>query len=153
MPSIRLRATVGPLLRWSLLLGVTLGVVAGLLGMHVVLSVSTSSAHHGMAASASASHAAHEGELLPEAIATHSSVHGPEASPDNCNCPPTGHGAAVAHHGDCSPTLGQQAPSVPLPGTLNKFAAGSLFPATLGHEALDRTPPAPSLAQLSISRT
>ncbi len=115
MTGVHSAAIAGSLPRWTLLLAAALGVLAGILGMHVVAGASLDPAHGGMASSARASHVVHGDDLLPAAVAAHRTSHGPAELQADCNYPPAGHGADAAHHGDCSPTFCQPAPSVPLP--------------------------------------
>ena len=151
--------TAGSFVRWGGLLAVVLAIIGGLMGMHVLngapaVSASSSSMSAAMVTHGMTGHSSTPVHSVAETAHTASaaSLGHVNAVPD-CGCTLDGCAAAMAMHGDCTPTLSSPVLHVPLPGTLCTHAAGTSFAVVPGHKSSDRIPDPPSLEKLSISRT
>lgn len=151
--------TAGSFLRWAGLLAVVLAIIGGLMGMHVLngapavstapSGMSAAMMTHGMAEQSST----HVQDAAETAHAASAAALGHVNAVPDCGCSPDGCAAAMAVHGDCTPTVSSSVLHVPLPGTLSTHTAGTTFVVVPGHKSSDRIPDPPSLEKLSISRT
>ncbi|POH57159.1 DUF6153 family protein [Arthrobacter glacialis] len=151
--------TAGPIVRWAGLLAVVLAIIGGIMGMHVVNGPPAVSAAPSSMTAAMMTHALTEQSSTPVHLAaesghsTSASALGQVNAVPECDCSPAGCAAAMAMHGDCTPTISSLVLHVPLPGTLSTHATGTAFAGVPGHKSSDRSPDPPSLTKLSISRT
>lgn len=157
----------GTLLHWGGLLTLVLAIIGGILGMHVLAgaqagtigpahTMSASSGTTAEATVAAAPAAAHPtASPVPPSVdhAASSAVSGHQGSMAVCGCSPSACDMSMASHGACVPFAGSATPAAPQPGLVPDPATG---PITMGHakpKPADLFSNAPSLTQLSISRT
>lgn len=150
-----------PSLRWSTLVIVVLALIGGILGMHVIGSMSAGAMTPATMVSAGTAPsmmiqatpvATHDGH--PVGMATNgASVLEPSQPGLLSECSPTACHASMDMHQGCVPLPGSTVVNVSLPGILAHLAAGAAFLAAPGYKSADRSPDPPSLHQLSISRT
>ncbi|MBP2414699.1 hypothetical protein JOF48_003498 [Arthrobacter stackebrandtii] len=139
-----------PCRRHVALLAVLAGLVAALLGMHVMaggpLPAGTSGAHAASMAAAPASALVHEAGM----------VSGLPASADgsmDMACPATGHGQELPSHGGCAPLPVASLLGLASPATLGAWSLKVPFPRVPGRAFRHRPSGAPSLEQLQVNRT
>ncbi|WP_125610017.1 hypothetical protein [Specibacter cremeus] len=154
-----------PIVRWGVLAAVVLGIIGGILGMHVLGGAQAAP----MAPTAMSGVVSTTGSLVEStpvaghtvaahAVSPDSATAGP-ATPDRtggptvCGCAPSGCGASMAMHGTCVPVPGSAALTIPIPDVLGLASTDTPLTSASGPKSLDRVPDAPSLNQLSISRT
>lgn len=159
----------GSVLRWGGLLTLVLVIVGGMLGMHVIgggqagsmLPTHVSSGNVGTTAGpavAAAPVVAHSSSFEARTLsaadhAEGSAVPGHQGSTAVCGCSPSGCDASMAGHGACIPVAGSATPAAPAPGLVPDPAAGPTEPDHATPKPADLFSHAPSLTQLSISRT
>lgn len=155
----------GSVLRWMGLITLAVAIVGGMLGMHVIGSAQATpmaSAHISTAAASGATDVAEaSADARPAASPTMSAADHAEvaaaASPHGnmnvCGCSPLGCEMPMASHGSCTPFAGDGIPAAPQPGLVPDPAAGPTSSDHAGYKSAGRIPDAPSLTQLSISRT
>ena len=155
----------GSLLRWVGLITLILIITGGLLGMHVIGSAQaapTASAHISTAAASGAADVAGApADAHPAASPTMTAAHHAEVAAvaslhgnmNACGCSPLGCEMPMASHGACIPFAGAGTPAAPEPGLVTDPAAGPTLSGHEGYKSAGRIPDAPSLTQLSISRT
>ncbi|MCC9066762.1 hypothetical protein [Arthrobacter cryoconiti] len=163
---------------WAGLLTLSLVIMAGLLGMHMIggaqaASMSPMAQASPMAPMAQASPMAPMAQASPASsmapasqahratqpamsIADHAKV--PDASnhldsATVCACSPSGCEMLMASHGSCIPAVGAATPAAPQPGLAPDPSAGPTSSDRAGYKFIGRLLDPPSLTQLSISRT
>lgn len=147
-------------LRWSRLVVIVLALVGGILGMHMIGSMSAGSLTPPNLVSAGAapvmmiqSTSVIPYDGLADGRTDGAFVPDPTELEMLCGCPVTGCPASMDMHQACVPLWGSATVSIPLPGTLAHLSPGGFYLAASGCKSADRSPDPPSLSQLSISRT
>ncbi|MHA7176967.1 hypothetical protein ACX80D_09945 [Arthrobacter sp. Sr24] len=149
-----------PSLRWSRLVVIVLALVGGILGMHMIGSMSVGPMIPPNIVSAGAT----PGVMVQSTSATPydgftygttDGVSAPNATEYGmlCGCSSADCPASMDMHQGCVPLIGSTVGSIPLPGTLAHLALGAIYRAAPGYKSADRSPDPPSLTQLSINRT
>lgn len=148
-------------LRWSRLVVIVLALVGGILGMHMIGSMSAGPLTPPTLVSAGAdpvmmiqstSDIPYDG--LTDGRTDGASVPAPTELEMLCGCPSAACPASMdIMHQACVPLWGSAAVSIPRPGTLAHLSSGGFYLAASGYKSADRSPDPPSLSQLSISRT
>lgn len=161
----------GSVLRWGGLFTLVLVIVGGMLGMHVIgggqaasmLPTHVSSGNVAttggpdVAAGPVAAHSSSSSfEAKTLSVADHadaSALPGHQDGTAACGCSPSGCDASMAGHGACIPVAGSATPAAPAPGLVPDPAAGPTETDHATPKPADLFSHAPSLTQLSISRT
>ncbi|WP_157875138.1 hypothetical protein [Arthrobacter sp. PAMC 25486] len=152
-----------------------LGLVAGLLAMHILAggamaapslpsgagmnaahSIDTPASADRMDMRPASSHSASASSVLGDANGRvqHVLSNMVHAASNNAamNCPSTDHGDAMAAHGRCTPTTGSPVMVSPIPSGVGGVSVEASLPAVPGHDSIDRPDDAPSLTQLQVNR-
>ncbi|MHA7176924.1 hypothetical protein ACX80D_09730 [Arthrobacter sp. Sr24] len=153
--------SAGLILRWIGLLAVVLAIVAGIVGMHGLKGVPTSSMATSGTGYATATADRITVQPTPASVPTACESDHPVTAASQAplglqlaeGCPPTACTHVMALHSDCTPNVSFQALYLPPPGTLTTDAAGTSLAPIPGHKTADRIPDTPSLEKLSISQT